>query len=153
MRNCFKKIRLRDFRERGPKTIQAGKLWHLYTEFIVDNKEVKMPELEDKMLALLHPTSAVCGMPLNTSKQFLLDKEQYEREFFTGFVGPINMFNKTHLFVNLRCGKITEGKIRLYAGAGITEDSDPEKEWLETEMKCQILLEKINEIERNAEYS
>ena len=26
-----------------------------------------------------------------------------------------------------------------YAGCGITEDSDPEKEWEETEMKCQTL--------------
>jgi isochorismate synthase len=63
------------------------------------------------------------------------------------------MFSKTHLFVNLRCGKIAEGKIRLFAGAGITEDSDSEKEWEETEMKCQIILDKIKQIEADAEYS
>jgi len=31
----------------------------------------------------------------------------------------------------------------LYAGAGVTEDSNPEKEYLETEMKCNTLLNKI----------
>jgi isochorismate synthase len=51
--------------------------------------------------------------------------------------------NEIHLFVNLRTVKIqknSEGFLATYyAGCGITEDSDPEKEWLETEMKCQTL--------------
>ena len=37
------------------------------------------------------------------------------------------------------CG--SEGLI--YAGAGITADSDPEREWLETEMKCRTLLDAL----------
>ncbi|MCH8068406.1 MAG: chorismate-binding protein, partial [Candidatus Marinimicrobia bacterium] len=31
-----------------------------------------------------------------------------------------------------------------YAGAGITHDSDPEKEWDETALKCQTLLDVMN---------
>ena len=42
--------------------------------------------------------------------------------------------------MNLRCAEIGEKLIAFYAGAGITEDSDPEKEWQETEMKCDTLL-------------
>ena len=36
-----------------------------------------------------------------------------------------------------------EGRAVLYAGSGITADSIPEKEWLETEMKCNTLLNVI----------
>jgi isochorismate synthase len=32
----------------------------------------------------------------------------------------------------------------LFAGAGVTEDSIPEKEWEETEMKCDIIGRHLN---------
>jgi len=144
--NCFKTIRLREFTEKGPKTIKAGSLLHLISEFEVDNKETNIDKLPQTMLELLHPTSAVCGMPLKAAKQFIQEEEKYDREFYTGFLGPVNFNDSTKLFVNLRCGKIYKGKIRLFAGAGITEDSDPDKEWIETEMKCQTILNKLEAI-------
>ena len=49
------------------------------------------------------------------------------------------MDEETTLYVNLRCAMLANKKIWLYAGAGITEDSVPEKEWEETEMKCNII--------------
>ncbi|MEQ8475942.1 chorismate-binding protein [Fulvivirga sp.] len=141
--NCFKKIRLREFEEIGPKTVKAGNLIHLKTEYVVDMNETNFPELGSTMLHLLHPTSAVCGMPLETSYDFLKKNEGYDRELFSGFLGPINFNNKSHLYVNLRCMKIEDDKITLFAGAGVTEDSIPEKEWLETEMKMKTLLNVI----------
>tara|TARA_B100000809_G_scaffold166521_1_gene163793 strand:+ start:3096 stop:4265 length:1170 start_codon:yes stop_codon:yes gene_type:complete len=144
--NCFKIIRLRDFSEKGPKTIKAGRLLHLITEFEVHNSKTKIVNLPQTMLELLHPTSAVCGMPLKEAQKFISTEERYDREFYTGFLGPVNFNQSTNLFVNLRCGKIYNGKIRLFAGAGITEDSDPEKEWQETEMKCQTILNKLEAV-------
>ncbi|MEO9872672.1 chorismate-binding protein [Ekhidna sp.] len=137
--NCFKKIRLREFHEHGPKTIQAGNLAHLKTEFIVDYSELGFDELADQMLELLHPTSAVCGMPIENTKPWIKEVEKYNREFYSGFLGPINFEGSTDLFVNLRCMRLSENKIRFYAGAGITEDSIPKKEYLETEMKMNVL--------------
>lgn len=137
--NCFKKIRLREFHEHGPKTIEAGTLAHLKTEFIVDYKEVAFENLADQMLELLHPTSAVCGMPIENTKPWIEETENYDREFYAGFIGPVNFEDSTNLFVNLRCMKVDHGKIRFYAGAGITEDSIPFKEYEETEMKMGVL--------------
>lgn len=142
--NCFKKIRLREFEEIGPKTVKAGNLIHLKTEYVVDMKETNFPELGSTMLNLLHPTSAVCGMPLETSYDFLRKNEGYDRELFSGYLGPINFGNRSHLYVNLRCMKIEDEKITLFAGAGVTEDSIPEKEWIETEMKMKTLLNVIS---------
>lgn len=141
--DCLKKIRLREFKELGPRTVRAGNLAHLRTEYHIDMKEVNMPQLPGVMLDLLHPTSAVCGMPLQPALEFIRNHEDYNRELYSGFLGPVNIEDLTHLFVNLRCMKIVNGKARFYAGAGITEDSDPEKEFIETQLKMQTLKKLI----------
>lgn len=142
--NCFKKIRLREFEEEGPKTEVAGNLVHLKTFFEVNMKMTNFMQLGSVMLKLLHPTSAVCGMPKDATEKFILENENYNREFYSGFLGPVNIDNETTLFVNLRCLQFFENVLQLYAGGGITEDSIPEKEWLETELKYQTLLDVLN---------
>ncbi|EON76435.1 Isochorismate synthase / Menaquinone-specific isochorismate synthase [Lunatimonas lonarensis] len=137
--SCFKKIRLREYDEIGPKTSMAGNLLHLKSDFFVDMKATGFPELGTVMLDLLHPTSAVCGMPKETAHQFIETHEGFERGFFAGYLGPVNIGGETSIFVNLRCGQLRGDQVILYAGAGITEDSEPEKEWEETEMKCDII--------------
>ena len=139
--NCFKKIRLREFEESGPKTVKAGNLLHLRTDYKVDMAAVNFSQLGSVMLKLLHPTSAVCGMPKEPAAQFLEQYENFEREFFSGYLGPVNINNCSSLYVNLRCAKIIGQKAFLFAGAGVTADSVPEKEWNETEMKLRSIMQ------------
>lgn len=138
--SCFKKIRLREYEEHGPKSMVAGNLVHLKSEFVVDMAATNFPQLGTVMLQLLHPTSAVCGMPLDPALKFLKENEGYDREFYAGYLGPVNIQNTINLFVNLRCMKLMDGEARLFAGAGVTVDSEPEKELAETEMKFRTLL-------------
>ena len=147
--NCLKKIRVREFEEEGPKTVIAGNLMHLRTDIIIDTVEINFPQLATVMLDLLHPTSAVCGMPKIPATEFILANEGYDREFYSGFLGPINMQThdhgqESHIFVNLRTMKLQNDAATLYAGCGITADSNPEKEWHETEMKTQTLERVMN---------
>lgn len=137
--NCFKKIRLREYEEHGPKTIVAGNVMHLKTEFEVDMQATNFPQLGSVMLKLLHPTSAVCGMPLEPALEFLVANEGYSRQFYSGYLGPINIQHQSNLFVNLRCMQLFADTVRIYAGAGVTVDSDPKDEWQETEMKMDNL--------------
>ncbi|CAN5539449.1 hypothetical protein BH23BAC1_BH23BAC1_26230 [soil metagenome] len=141
--NCFKKIRLREFEEIGPKTIIAGNLMHLRTQYKVDMNATGFPTLGTIMLDLLPPTSAVCGMPQQPALDFILNHEKYNRSFYSGFLGPVNVDQETHIFVNLRCMQLINNLAVLYAGAGILENSNPEKEWRETEIKCETLLNVI----------
>ena len=141
--NCFNKIRLTDYEEHGPRTSVAGNLLHLKTEYNVDLKAVDFPQLGSVMLDLLHPTSAVCGMPLEKAQEFLKAHEGYDRQFYSGYLGPVNFKNESHMFVNLRCLQLFPKKAIVYAGAGVTIDSIPEKEWEETEMKFDTLLSVI----------
>ncbi len=137
--DCFKKIRLREYEEHGPKTILAGNLLHLRSDFKVDMKSTGFSQLGSVMLDLLHPTSAVCGMPRREAHEFLQEKEPFDRSFYAGFLGPVNIESETSIYVNLRTANFQRNKVILFAGAGVTEDSDPDKEWEETEMKCEII--------------
>ena len=140
----FKTIRLREFIETGPRSVRAGNMIHLKTEYNVNLNEVHFPELGTVMLHLLHPTSAVCGMPKFSALRFIAANEHLNREFYSGFLGPVNMDGVSRLYVNLRCMQILRTRAVLYAGSGITHDSVPEKEWDETALKCQTLLGVMN---------
>lgn len=141
---CFKKIRVREYLEEGPRTVVAGNLMHLRSDYSVDTQALNFPQLGTVMLRLLHPTSAVCGMPREQAQEFILQNEVHDRELYSGFLGPVNCYqtegSETHLYVNLRCMKLEGVEGTLYAGAGLTEDSVPAKEWRETELKCDTLL-------------
>jgi isochorismate synthase len=138
--SCFKKIRLRDYIETGPRTVVAGNLLHLRTDYCVHlNDHPEFPNLTTDMLQLLHPTSAVCGQPREAALEFIKANENYDRRYYSGYLGPVNIERETSLFVNLRCLELQQKAAILYAGAGITPDSDPAKEWQETELKMQTV--------------
>ena len=137
--DCFKTIRLREYEEHGPKTVLAGNLLHLRSDFRVNMLTTGFSNLGSVMLGLLHPTSAVCGMPRKEALTFLRKEEGWDRNFYAGFLGPVGIEDETSIYVNLRTASLHQTHALLYAGAGVTEDSVPEKEWEETELKCEII--------------
>ena len=138
--NCFRKVGLKEVQQEGPRVVKAGNLLHLKTDFTVEMRERQASYLGGRMLKRLHPTPAVCGVPKKKALAFIAENEGYDRKFYAGFLGPVNFENESHLFVNLRCMQLYRRKAVLYAGAGITDRSVPEKEWQETEIKCDTLL-------------
>ena len=145
--SCFKQLRLREYHETGPRTVVAGQLLHLRTDFEVDLKNVPAPaSLGTDMLRLLHPTSAVGGMPKAAAMAFLKQHENYDRAYYSGFLGPVNVNGPglAGLYVNLRCLQLRPTEAILYAGTGLTVDSDPAREWQETEMKMQTISAVLN---------
>jgi isochorismate synthase len=142
--NCLKKVRVREYHEHGPRTVIAGSLLHLKTDYEVDTRDINFPLMGSVMLKLLHPTSAVCGMPHAPAFDFLKANEGYDREMYAGYIGPVNIQNETSLFVNLRCVQLFHDKVRAYAGAGVIADSLPQKEKEEVELKLQSILKNIH---------
>jgi isochorismate synthase len=145
--SCFKQLRLREYQETGPRTVVAGQLLHLRTDFEVDLQNVPSPaSLGTDMLRLLHPTSAVGGMPKVAALDFLHRHEGYDRAYYSGFLGPVNVVapGVSRLFVNLRCLQLRAMEAILYAGTGLTAASDPTREWQETEYKMQTVAAVLN---------
>lgn len=126
-------------------TFEAGSVAHLRTDItgVLKNRKATLKSIS----SALHPTPAVCGTPKEEAKKFIVENEGYHREFYTGFIGPICGENTcSSLFVNLRCMKLSENEVTLYSGGGITADSEPISEWLETKNKLQTMLQVIHPI-------
>ncbi|WP_432671451.1 isochorismate synthase [Flavobacterium sp. SM2513] len=120
----------------NPYTFQAGNIVHLKT----DIKGVFKSDYNLKnIIGILHPTPAVCGLPKEKAKQFVLRNEGYDRKFYAGYLGELNLKANSDLFVNLRCMEIRQNQVHLYIGCGITKDSDPEKEYFETANKAMTM--------------
>ena len=121
-----------------PKTMQAGNLVHLQTDFNYTSNNNIHSQIGN-IVNGLHPTPAVAGTPVNLSLPIIEEMEQYNRSYYTGFLGFLNQ-QKGHLFVNLRCMKWQNNEAIIFVGGGITKDSNPKKEWEETELKAKTML-------------
>lgn len=125
-----------------PYTYQAGKLLHIKTDIKAVLKENKH---KDKVVQVVHPTPAVCGFPKDYTKNFILKNEGYNREFYAGYLGEWNFkrneknTTNTDLFVNLRCCKIEGNIANIFIGCGITQDSNPKLEFIETVNKSETI--------------
>ena len=120
------------------QNIPAGKLWHLGTSVrtFID------PEMVPELLSALHPTPAVCGLPKEAAGAFIRRNENFDREYYTGYLGEVGLQEpgSFEFFVNLRCLQLRNGRAYLYVGGGITAESDPEAEWEETQEKSTTML-------------
>ncbi|TDO73663.1 isochorismate synthase [Flavobacterium chryseum] len=134
-----------------PYSMKAGSIWHIKTDISgVLNESSTLQEVIDT----LHPTPAVCGLPKKKAKAFIIENENYDRTFYTGFLGELNSSyaNKTassDLFVNLRSMQIKEMSAILYMGCGITKESVPENEWEESVNKSMTMKRVLN-IKKNS---
>ncbi len=139
-------------------TVKAGNLLHLHAAI---SGRLKDKSQIGNLIKALHPTPAVCGLPKEKAKAFILENENYNREFYTGFLGELNFevdkrqkknnlrnienhaynFKETqsNLFVNLRCMQVKNKELSIYIGGGITKDSNPKKEFLETVAKAEVM--------------
>lgn len=125
------------------ETVPAGKVCHLRTPFSID--EPLSLEMMAKVVARLHPTPAVAGLPKENAMRFIIDNESLQRDYYAGFFGLWNVDNQTSLFVNLRCANIQYSSNdanlvgRIFAGGGIMPSSQCEEEWQETVLKQSVI--------------
>lgn len=131
------------YTKKGPFTIEAGPVAHLKTTFEINlNQDTDLWDL----IIQLHPTPAVCGLPKSEAEKFILNTEHHDREYYTGFLGPISKTGDFTFYVNLRCMKVDSAGMYLYAGGGITKMSDPKLEWEETQIKISTLKDIIEKV-------
>ncbi|MFC0821273.1 isochorismate synthase [Moraxella marmotae] len=123
---------------KSPTILETSTMLHLSSAFTGELFDKTISSLE---LALaLHPTPAVCGLPIRPAREFILNKEGYDRELYTGIVGWMDSAGNGEWAIAIRCGMVKESSLRLYAGAGIVTDSQPDLEWKETQAKMQTIL-------------
>jgi len=116
----------------------SGNIKHLKTDF-----KIKInPEDLDSIIQELHPTPAVCGIPKDFCREVIEKVEKFPRELYAGYI-KIETEDYIQYFVNLRCARLYKNSVHLFVGGGITAQSNPEKEWNETELKSEAVLKNL----------
>jgi isochorismate synthase len=139
--NVLHQFSFSEIEKAGPTEQNAGNVCHLMTTYNCKGKISGNEQL--KLIKTLHPTPAVCGIPKEKAIQLISTTELHDREYYAGFLGPINA-KACNLFVNLRCMKLTDEGVAFFVGGGLTAQSVPEAEWNETCMKLETLSKVIN---------
>ena len=124
----------------APQLLQLSNIQHLETTI-----EGTIAEGADilSIVGALHPTPAVGGVPSKQSRELIASTEAATRGWYAGPVGWIDRHGNGQFAVALRTAITVGHDTRLYAGAGIVSDSQPDLEWEETEWKLNPLLDAL----------
>ncbi|MDH3706596.1 MAG: isochorismate synthase, partial [Acidimicrobiia bacterium] len=123
-----------------PEVAKLANIQHLRTS-------VRAPAGPDseifRIAGALHPTSAVGGMPAPAALDWLSEHEAFDRGWYAGPVGWVDLAGKGELRVGLRSALADEHGVHLFAGAGVVADSDPQAELDETTVKLTALGQRL----------
>jgi menaquinone-specific isochorismate synthase len=120
-----------------PRLLQLSNIQHLWTP-ITARIPADIHLL--KILAQLHPTPAVAGVPRDIALEQIRRCESCDRSLYAAPLGWIDARGNGEFAVGIRSALIDGDRAILYAGAGIVAGSEPEKELAEIQLKLQPLL-------------
>lgn len=122
----------------APKLLQLLHIQHLHTPISATlNPDTISPMA---ILAKLHPTPAVAGVPREAACRLIRQYETFDRGLYAAPLGWIDTDGNSEFIVGIRSALINGNNARLYAGAGIVAASEPAKELAEIKLKLQTLL-------------
>ncbi|MBD2016400.1 isochorismate synthase [Microcoleus sp. FACHB-53] len=133
-----------------PQLLKLSNIQHLWTP-------IQAQMLGDihplEIVAQLHPTPAVAGVPTKMAQEQIRRYETFDRTLYAAPLGWVDYQGNCEFIVGIRSALIESEKparlfanayrARLYAGAGIVAGSDPNKEFAEIQLKLQALLKAL----------
>lgn len=119
----------------SPFVLHLANVMHLATDVTGALVETLSHVDAFTILEQLHPSAAVCGTPRPQAAQLISEIEGMSRGRYAGPVGWIDAAGDGELGIALRCGEINREAIRIFAGCGIVDESDPVVELAETYAK------------------
>lgn len=123
-----------------PTLLKLANVQHLYTP--VSGRLRPHATLMD-LIARLHPTPAVGGLPSQKAVSYIRDHEGLDRGWYAAPVGWLDARKEGDFAVALRSGLVEGNTATLFAGCGIVADSDPAAELTESELKLQPMLKAL----------
>jgi len=124
--------------EPEPQLLRLANLSHL-----ARHVQAWLPHEAPSALALaarLHPTAAVGGTPATAALDLIRSLEAAPRERYAGPVGWVDANGDGEFALALRCAQLDGNRARVWAGAGIVAESDPDAEVVETTVKLEAAL-------------
>jgi anthranilate synthase component 1 len=94
-------------------------------------------------LRAVFPAGTVSGAPKVRAMEIIEELEPTRRGPYAGAVGYFSYNGNADFAITIRTLIANGDKAHIQVGAGIVADSDPEKEWYETEHKAQALIKAL----------
>lgn len=116
----------------APTVLRLNSIQHLFTPV---SGTLRQGEGILPLVDRLHPTPALGGSPRDLAMTFIQESEPVPRGWYAAPIGTILPNLDGAFGVAIRSAAVENRRAWLYAGAGIVQDSEPEKEWDETELK------------------
>ena len=120
----------------APSVLKLSRVQHLRTAF---SGELKDGVGDDAILRAFHPTPATCGSPCDSAARFIAVNELFDRGWYAGPVGFVSR-DEAEFAVAIRSMLWLGRKTHVFAGAGIVDGSESEREWSELEDKIAGVL-------------
>lgn len=90
------------------------------------------------------PAGTVSGAPKIRAMQIIDELEPTKRGIYAGAVGYFDFSGNMDTCIAIRTMVVTKNKVYIQAGAGIVADSDPSKEFEETQNKAGALVQALS---------
>ena len=137
---CLYELGFKPISPQKPRLLQLSNIQHLWTPIKAQTSgEIHILEI----LAELHPTPAVAGVPRDLARTKIRQLETVDRSLYAAPIGWIDSKGNGEFAVGIRSALIDSDRARLYAGAGIVLGSQPDKELAEIQLKFQALLKAL----------
>ncbi len=113
-----------------------------HVQHIVSTVSGRLREGFDRFDALrsCFPAGTVSGAPKVRAMQIIDETERLRRGIYAGAVGYLGFSGTMDLAIAIRTVVVDDGVASVQVGAGIVTDSDPGREWAETENKGRAML-------------
>lgn len=123
--------------EPEPSLLLLANLQHLSTKI---QGTLRRAATALELAGALHPTAAVCGVPVAEALATIRRLEGFQRGRYAGPIGWMDRRGDGEWALALRCTELDGAAAQVFAGAGIVAGSDPVAELEETALKLQAVL-------------
>ncbi len=124
----------------APGVLKLSNVQHLYTPVsgMLNDDYGVLP-----LVSVLHPTPALGGQPRHIAGTLIQTLEPITRGWYAAPIGWLDSRGDGHFGVGIRSAVSRGGTVWCYAGAGIVSESQPEREWAETDLKFRPMLNAV----------
>lgn len=126
-----------------PSLYRLSNIQHLQTPI---QGKLSQPSGVLPVVKALHPTPAMGGTPREVALQLIAEREPFSRGWYASPVGWLDPAGNGLFAVAIRSAVSVGHQACLFAGVGIVADSEPKKEWNETNLKFRPMLEALGGI-------
>lgn len=99
------------------------------------------------VLRATFPAGTLSGAPKVRAMELIDELEPVRRCIYAGAAGYLSYGGEMDVAIAIRTGVIKNGMLYVQAAAGVVADSEPEKEWAETEAKARAVLRAAEQVQ------